>query len=229
MEAENLASFPRPVYGRIPNFKGSETASARLCDLHEFKSAEAIKVNPDSPQRLVRYNALKSGKLIVMPSPRMKNGFLLLDSKRIPQSGIRLASSIKGAFRYGAFVAPQRLPGIDLIVLGSVAVDPKGGRLGKGEGYGEIEYGVLRELGVVEADTKVVTSVHDIQIVESIPLEEHDVPVDIIVTPTQVIRVTQSRDKPRGIIWEALTDEKISEIQLLGELLKEPKERSSGL
>lgn len=226
MEEKNLASFPRPVFNRIPNFKGAETASDRLCRLPEFKSAGVVKVNPDSPQRLVRYHALKSGKTLVMPSPRLRQGFLLLDSNRIPPSGVRAASSIRGAFRYGQLVDPHRIPRVELVVLGSVAVDPEGARLGKGEGYGEIEYGVLRELGVVEANTKVVTSVHDAQIVKSIPLEAHDVPVDIIVTPTKVIRVAGSRDKPKGIIWDALSQEKISEIQLLRRLQEKSRDWS---
>ena len=42
------------------------------------------------------------------------------------------------------------LPEVDLVVIGSVAVDPKtGARIGKGEGFAEIEYGVMRMMGVV--------------------------------------------------------------------------------
>ena len=46
----------------------------------------------------------------------------------------------------------------------------------------------------------VVTSVHDAQVVDDIPrgaLTKHDVPVDIIVTPTRVIRVGAGRDKTK--------------------------------
>ncbi len=31
LEKENLARFPRPIYGRIPNFAGVEKAASRLC------------------------------------------------------------------------------------------------------------------------------------------------------------------------------------------------------
>jgi len=37
-----------------PNFKGSEKAAELLSILLEFKKAEVVKVNPDSPQRKVR-------------------------------------------------------------------------------------------------------------------------------------------------------------------------------
>lgn len=37
LEETNIASFPRPVYGRIPNFKGAEIAAEKLASLPEFK------------------------------------------------------------------------------------------------------------------------------------------------------------------------------------------------
>ena len=36
----------------------------------------------------------------------------------------------------------------------------------------------------------VVTTVHDMQVVEAVPIEEKDEKISIIVTPTRVIRVT---------------------------------------
>ena len=49
--AEGVARFPFPPHGRIPNFAGAEVAAARLLDIEPWKSATAIKVNPDLPQR----------------------------------------------------------------------------------------------------------------------------------------------------------------------------------
>merc|ERR1712060_293544 len=96
----------------------------------------------------------------------------------------------------------------DIVVVGSTAVNPENGaRVGKGEGFAELEYGILRLLGQVDENTPVVTCVHDCQVVsESMPpagigLMKHDVPVDIIVTPTQIIRVDSAKrfPKPTGI------------------------------
>jgi hypothetical protein len=44
-------------------------------------------------------------------------------------------------------------------VVGSSCVSPNGSRLGKGEGFAEVEYGILRLLGVVDENTPIVTTV----------------------------------------------------------------------
>jgi hypothetical protein len=48
-----VARFPFPPHGRIPNFAGAEVAAARLLDIEPWKSATALKVNPDSPHGAV--------------------------------------------------------------------------------------------------------------------------------------------------------------------------------
>src|SRR5438270_2311696 len=52
--AEGVARFPFPPHGRIANFAGAEVAAARLFKIEPWKSATAIKVDPDSPQRPLR-------------------------------------------------------------------------------------------------------------------------------------------------------------------------------
>jgi 5-formyltetrahydrofolate cyclo-ligase len=81
---------------------------------------------------------------------------------------------------------------IDLFVAGSVAVAPDGGRLGKGTGYSDQEYNILKNAGSLTAHTPVVTTVHDIQLVENTPSDQWDVPVNLIVTPTRIIRVVKA-------------------------------------
>ena len=54
---------------------------------------------------------------------------------------------------------------MDLIVVGSVAVSEKGYRIGKGEGFADMEWGMMATMGAVRADTIVVTIVHDCQVV----------------------------------------------------------------
>jgi 5-formyltetrahydrofolate cyclo-ligase len=98
-----------------------------------------------------------------------------------------------------------------------VAVSPAGARTGKGEGYGEIEYALLRELGRIDARTPIATTVHDLQVVEALPLEPFDVSVDLIVTPTRLIRVDGPRQRPDRIFWDLLPEEKLAAIPLLQE------------
>jgi 5-formyltetrahydrofolate cyclo-ligase len=219
LERTNVALFPRPVYHRIPNFVGAEVAASKLASLDIFKKAKVVKVNPDSPQRYVRYLALLQNKVVVMPTPRIRDGFIVLDPSRIPRSRISEASTIAGSYRYGLLVKPWMLPKVDLIVIGSVAVNNRGARLGKGEGYAEIEYAILRMLCRVSEETYVVTTVHDLQIIEdAIPVEPYDVNVDVIVTPSRIIHINPRLPKPKGIIWDLLPKEKIREIPILNEL-----------
>jgi len=177
-----------------------------------------VKVNPDSPQAPVRRTALSQGKLLVMPSPRLKKGFLLLDPKKIPETALRKASTIKGAFTYSNPVSLENLPNIDLIVAGSVAVSTDGVRIGKGGGYSEIEYGILRDLNLINYDTLIITTVHDAQLVDAAPVEDHDFTVDIIITPTRVIRTNKERSQPEGIIWNQVTPTMLENMPILKEL-----------
>ena len=224
LEERGVARFPRPVYGRIPNFAGAERAAELLFSSEVYRSARVVKVNPDSPQRIVRLRCLSDGKLLVVPTPRIRDGFLLLDPSRIPRSMYSHASTIAGSYRLGRKVEPEELPEIDLIVIGSVAVSRDGWRLGKGEGYAELEYAVLRELGKVSGETPIATTIHELQLVESIPHESHDVPVDYIFTNSRQLRPS-SNPKPSGIIWDALTEEKLEEIPILRRLSEQRRRR----
>jgi len=218
MKDQEIARFPRPVYGRIPNFLGAEEAARKLTALPEFQRAKVVKVNPDSPQNPVREAVLSSGKVLIMPTPRLREGFLVLDPKIIPKQALREASTIRGAFKHGKPVDIGKIPKVDLIVAGSVAVSPDGARIGKGGGYSEIEYGILRELNLIGEGTPIVTTVHDVQIVDEAPMEEHDFSVDVIVTPTRTIRVEERRNRPKGIIWEKVTPEMLERMPVLTEL-----------
>lgn len=217
LEERGVARFPLPLRGRIPNFVGAEEAAERLFRSKIWRDARAVKVNPDSPQRPVRLRALMDGKTLVVPTPRIRDGFLLLDPAGIPRRQYRYASSIAGSYVYGRRIEPEDIPGIDLIVMGSVAVSVDGWRLGKGEGYAEIEYAVLRMLGKVGEGTPVATTVHELQIVPEIPHTEFDVPLDYIFTDKREIEAA-GNTKPRSIIWSLLPEEKLREIPLLKRL-----------
>src|SRR5207244_9151304 len=132
LEEERIAAFPRPVRGRIPNFKGSSQAASRLAELPEFDQARAVKVNPDAPQLPVRVLVLQHGKLLLTPTPRLREGFLLLDPAKLDERDMRRAASIGGAAKLAEHIGLDDLPRIDLIVVGTVAVDNRGARVGKG-------------------------------------------------------------------------------------------------
>lgn len=219
LEAAGAAGFPRSIRGRIPGFVGAEAAARRLLERPEFLRARVVKVNPDAPQRYLRAQVLRHGKILLAPTPRLREGFLVLDPAEIPPSAYNKAAAIGGLFQYGRPVSLEQAPAPELLVVGSVAVAARdGARTGKGEGYGEIEYALLRQLGRIGPETPVATTVHDLQVVDELPLEPFDVTVDLIVTPTRQIEVRARRQRPERIIWELLPDEKRAAIPLLQQL-----------
>lgn len=218
LESKGVAKFPRPIYGRIPNFVGAEQAAERILKLEEYRVARVVKVSPDSPQKYVRYRCLLDGKIVVMPTPRLIDGFLLLDPSRIPKKQLEQASTIKGAFIFGRKIHPKDLPKIDLIITGSVAVTKDGLRLGKGGGYSELEYAILLEYSKIDQDVTMATNIHDLQLVDKLPKDPYDLTLDLIATPTKLIKIPARKERPTGIIWELLDKRKINEIVILKEL-----------
>jgi 5-formyltetrahydrofolate cyclo-ligase len=94
----------------------------------------------------------------------------------------------------------------------------EGGRIGKGEGYSEIEYGILYERGLLDGNVKILTTVHDCQIVGAFPVEKHDIPIDYILTPTKSYETHTKLARPAGIYWELVTSEMIRKMPILEEL-----------
>jgi len=148
---------------------------------------------------------------------------MCLDPRTIPRNKITEAAALTKSKRWSTHVPLAELPRLDAIVCGSVAVTRTGRRCGKGEGYSDLEYGLLRELG--HPPIPIATTVHDIQIVESLPWERTDLPLSIIVTPTQTIRVGRRLPAPDGIDWSRLTKEDLASMPVLEELrqLRTPK------
>jgi 5-formyltetrahydrofolate cyclo-ligase len=185
LEKHSVARFPLPCYGRIPNFAGSEIAAEKVRLLDEWKNAKVVFANPDYAQQKVREYALLDGKILIMASPGLKHGYVVVNPSDVKGLG-SFASTIKGAFKHGKTVNGEEVLKPDLIVEGSVAVDTRGYRLGKGHGYGDLELNTLKKMfGEIPA----VTTVHDLQVVETVPFEEKDEKISVIVTPTKVIRI----------------------------------------
>jgi 5-formyltetrahydrofolate cyclo-ligase len=222
LEIRGVGRFPGAI-GRIPNFVGAERAALHLQDLRAWREARAIKVNPDAPQLPVRRMALREGKVVYMPVPRLRSleCFLELDPARLGKRAVE-AASIRGAERLGRPVGIDALPPIDLIVCGAVAVNARGARVGKGGGFSDLEYALLVEAGRVGPRTPITTTVHSVQILpEAIEMRPHDIAVDIIVTPDGVIALHPAFPRPRGLYREALAPEKIAEVPVIEQVLRQ--------
>jgi len=156
MEEKGIACFPLPLKDRIPNFEGSEKAAELLRSLPEWRNAKIIMANPDYAQHRIRENALIDGKILIMATPRLRKGFVKIDPAKV-KGKESFASTIKGSLKYGEDIG-YKTPRPDMKIVGSVAVDFLGNRLGKGSGFGD------REIEFAEEKSKnliIVTTVHD--------------------------------------------------------------------
>jgi 5-formyltetrahydrofolate cyclo-ligase len=211
-----VARFPG-VDARIPNFVGSDRAAQLLCELPMWKRAKAIKINSDAPQLPIRRAALREGKIVYLAMPRLRSErcFVELDPNRLGAKIFRVGS-ITGAMQFGRLIAPHEMCPVDLVVCGSVAVNRQGARLGRGGGYGDLEYALLRSEGKIREYTPILTTIHPVQIIDDrLPMRGHDIPVDFVITPDQVIAAPSLHPRPRGVIWEILQEDKILSIPLL--------------
>ncbi|XP_061670565.1 methenyltetrahydrofolate synthase domain-containing protein isoform X2 [Syngnathoides biaculeatus] len=223
IEENNLANFPRPVHNRIPNFKGAFTACPKVSELEVFTQTNEVKVDPDKPLEGARLAVLQAHKTLLVPTPRLRSG---LFNKIVPPQGankeqLRTCSSSQGVKDFSVPIGLDAKVKVDLVVVGSVAVSEKGFRIGKGEGFADLEYAMMASMGAVDESTVVVTVVHDCQVVD-IPeelMEKHDLTVDYILTPSRVIKTNCLSPKPQGIIWTKLDTEKLEKIPILKKLL----------
>ena len=126
--------------------------------------------------------------------------------------GFRINPTMRKGVRQSAPIPKRRTA----IVAGSVAVTSTGKRCGKGEGYSDIEFAILRELG--HQPVPVATTVHSIQIVDDFPRDEIDLPLSVIVTPDKLINVDNPFPAPEGIAWDRLSEQDIVNMPVLRDL-----------
>lgn len=215
LEAAGVARFPFPPHDRIPNFEGARVAADRLADQPEWAAAAVLKANPDAPQLPVRRAALRDGKTVYVAVPRLRDRrcFVRLDPDEIED--VDAATTVSGIGEHGTAVHPTDVEPVDLVVAGSVAVTPDGARLGKGEGYSDLEWALLAEAGRVDDDTTVATTVHERQVREEpVDPDPHDVALDVIVTPDRVLRPDRG-PRPTGIDWSLLDEDRRAELPVL--------------
>jgi 5-formyltetrahydrofolate cyclo-ligase len=206
----------RGVHGYIPAFAGAEAAADRLAGLTEWRAAQVVKAVPDRAQQPVRERALRDGKLLYVAVPKLaaELPFFVLDPAGL---GAAPAEAVSGehAARHARKVAVEDMRRVDVVVCGSVAVNRRGSRLGKGAGYSDIAVALLQEAGRIGPSTVIATTVHPLQVIDdAVPETEHDFSVDLIVTPDEVIECEPQR-RPTGLYWNNLTAAKIAAIPVL--------------
>ena len=194
-----------PAFDCIPNFVGADMAAKRLSELPAWKAARVVKCNPDPPQIPLRLRALYDGKLLFSPVPYLTKGFpyLRIDPERLAAKGVdfETAATSQGFLQHGEPVGFKEMPKLDFCVVGCVAVTRAGGRTGKGAGFADLEQGIFRELGLVDATTPIATTVHSSQVVEAeaVVMESHDSALHYIATELELERAPR---RPRKNLYK---------------------------
>lgn len=174
LKESNVGLFP--IYRKIPNFRENEKTIQKILEIEEFIKAKRIFISPDTPQRkLLNFIDLEK-KEVYMATPRLKKGFVKI---------IRISESLKELLKNSLKI--RKIPKIDFALIGSVAVDLKGNRIGKGGGYGDREIKILRNLN---KSVIIATNVHDLQVFNDLSylMKDYDEKVNLIITPTKIIR-----------------------------------------
>ncbi|MGG1631932.1 5-formyltetrahydrofolate cyclo-ligase [Rossellomorea sp. NRS-1567] len=182
-----------------------------------YKDAEVVKVNPDAPQLPLRATVLKDGKTLLIPTPRLKDGFVMIKPEWVPRGEERKAASIKHMNTYGKVVPLTDIPPIHLIVFGSVAIHHDGRRLGKGEGYADREYSILREIG--NKPVQVITTINsELLVGDDITRDSYDLAVDWIITEEGNTETHTPYPKPQGIELDHVSVDEMEKMPILKEL-----------
>ncbi len=223
-----------PAFDRIPNFVGADLAAKKLSELDEWKRARVIKCNPDPPQIPVRLRALYEGKLLFSPVPCLTRGFpyLRIDPEKLAAKDVdfETAATSQGFMEHGEPIGFEDMPKLDFCVVGCVAVTRLGGRTGKGAGFADLEQGVFRELGLVDAATPIATTVHSSQVVADadVVMESHDSALNYIATELELIATRTPYPQPQGVDWDKVRPDQFADIPLLSALRQSIESRKRG-
>jgi len=213
-----------PTFDRIPNFVGADAAAKRLADLDAWKRARVVKCNPDPPQIPVRLRALYDGKLLFAPVPYLSERFpyLRIDPEKLAADHVdfETAATAQGFMAYGEPVRFEDMPKLDLCVVGCVGVTRRGGRVGKGAGFADLEQGIFLELGLVDDSTPIATTVHSSQVIDEseVVMEGHDSALTIIATELELIETHTPFRQPAGVAWDRVRPDQFSDIPFLADL-----------
>ena len=215
------AAVGDPV-GHIPRFVGAEQAAEHLAALPCWRQAQVVKCNPDRVQEPVRLRALQDGKRLYMAVPRLTKPrcFVALEAADLCRQGVELAVAATQSRRHAAWPSWWLSKRCSALIWWWSAASPcraDGGRTGKGAGFADLELGMLRQFGLVQADTPVVTTVHAAQVVAEgqLPMLGHDWSLTWIVTPDGALATEPKRAQPAGIVWDEIRPEQWRSIPVL--------------
>jgi 5-formyltetrahydrofolate cyclo-ligase len=181
----HLTMVPRPCFARIPGFKATDVAVARLAGLDPWKDADAVLVSADDVTYDARVEAIKAGKRLYVPVPGEERVHRVED---VAPEHAKVAAMMKEINRFSSVMPLAAARDTKLIVMGAVSVDRLGNWLGQGQVFNELPQGLTHMDGAF-AGAKRIALVDDMQIFEDFAylMEPGDARVDLVVTKTQVM------------------------------------------
>ncbi|MCU1373989.1 MAG: 5-formyltetrahydrofolate cyclo-ligase [Actinomycetia bacterium] len=175
----------------VPDFADRERAEAAVIELDTWSGSETVFIAPDNSLERLRELALAAGKRVLVPTFGLQRGFVLLDGGILDTGERALAATLDGMERFGRKVGPGELRSVgrvDTVVTGATAITMDGRHIGGGQRYLALEWSLLERLDVVDATVPVIGVVHDCQVIDELVQADPDCLVDLIVTPTRIIR-----------------------------------------
>ena len=127
---------------------------------------------------------LQEGKKVIVPYTDMKNKVMYgieintLDGLKKNKFGILEPTDSSEVFNK---------EDIDLIIMPGVAFDRSGNRVGYGGGYYD------KFLSEINSDIPTIALAYDIQILEEVPSEKHDIKVHMVITEKDTIKCLKSK------------------------------------
>ncbi|HEX4920213.1 MAG TPA: 5-formyltetrahydrofolate cyclo-ligase [Candidatus Bathyarchaeia archaeon] len=188
VEKENLRRYILRLRNRQSTSE-IEQKSTDIVDqvllLHEYVRARGIAcyVSKDSEvnTRTLLRNALDRDKRVLVPV--VKTGDIDLFFSEIKELGKELAPGTFGILEpKPEFVRPVDLDAVDLIFVPGIVWDRDGYRLGWGRGYFD------RVLTKLPPHVRSAGLAFNMQLVSRVPRDQFDVPVDMVITESRVIR-----------------------------------------
>ena len=164
--------------------KSSEIRSS-LYSLPIFKAAKNIMFylsfnNEVDTQVIIKELLIKKEKTIIVPFVLKNNPILQLSElKNFNELEPKTFGILEPKKSYIREFNHEKL---DIVLIPGMVFDIKGHRIGYGYGYYD------RFLKKLKSHKKKIGLAYDFQVFDKIPEEQHDVPVDIIVTETRIIK-----------------------------------------
>lgn len=177
----------RSKLGRILYKEYSKTIMDTLSDSIYYKSAKTIMIfvsfNYEVDTREFIKKAIADGKDVVVP-------ITIPETKQLIPSLLKDYSELAPGF-YNIltpkeeFIRPTSPDLIDLIIVPGIAFDPEGYRVGYGGGYYD------RFLSKIRSTVPKVSIAFHLQLIDKVPKDHFDIPVDYIFTEKEIIECSR--------------------------------------